>query len=62
MNTNIKILLISVAILGVILYPMVFIWSLNIIFPILSIPYNIYTYIASMVIFSKLNPIKLSFS
>lgn len=62
MNTNIKILLISVAILGVIMYPMVLIWSLNTIFPILSIPYNIYTYIASMVIFSKLNPIKLSFS
>lgn len=62
MNQNIKMLLIGIAIIGFVLYPMLFIWSLNTIFPILSIPYNIYTYVASMLLFSKLNPVKLSFS
>jgi len=37
-------------VLAVLLSPLVFVWSLNTLFPTLAIPYNIWTWLATLIL------------
>lgn len=43
-----KLLLVAVVILLVLIGPLVIIWSMNTLFPLLAIPYNIWTWLATV--------------
>lgn len=60
-NLNIGLIAyVSIIVLAVV-YPILVIWALNTLFPLLAIPINIYTYIASLLLANKLNPVKFSY-
>jgi hypothetical protein len=49
---NKSLIIIALVTFLIIIGPLLFIWSLNTLFPVLAIPYNIYTWIAAFLISS----------
>lgn len=53
-------MLIVVVVLGIVFGPLAVIWALNILFPVLAIPYTFKTWLAILVLSAVLTPFKVT--
>ena len=61
MNDSIKILLLISVVVAIFIFgPILTIWSLNTLFPILAIPYTIETWAATWLLFAGVSGVRLS--
>lgn len=56
MNNNLLVVAVLLFVLIFIFWPFVLIWSLNILFPTLMIPYNFWTWLATLLLTMTFSP------